>query len=110
LQTAATEAAQEVIAACAAIEADHQTPLADRLGIEPWKIDVLIAALGSIAINGLACGLMIFGAHGRRVPTVMPEVITPVPAPVPVRSRLKLVASHQPAVSIFEFAPLPWSG
>jgi hypothetical protein len=39
------------------------TPLADRTGIAAWVLDLITASLGSIAANGLACCLMIFGAH-----------------------------------------------
>jgi len=39
------------------------TPLADRLGWSAWVLDLLQSALGSIAANGLACFLMVFGAH-----------------------------------------------
>jgi len=39
------------------------TPLADRLGWPAWLLDLLQSALGSIAANGLACFLMVFGAH-----------------------------------------------
>lgn len=41
-------------------------PLADRLGVSAWIIDLLIAALGSMAANGLGCGLIAFAAHGRQ--------------------------------------------
>lgn len=39
------------------------TPLADRLGVEPWTVDILAAALASIAANGLGCLLLALGAH-----------------------------------------------
>jgi hypothetical protein len=42
------------------------TPLADRLGVPAWLLDLLTAALGSIAANGLAVGLIAFAAHHRR--------------------------------------------
>lgn len=42
------------------------TPLADRLGMAAWALDLLAAALGSLAPNGLGCGLIAFAAHGRR--------------------------------------------
>jgi hypothetical protein len=38
-------------------------PLADRLGWEPWVLDLVVAALGSVAANGLACFLIVYGAH-----------------------------------------------
>jgi len=45
------------------------TPLADRLGVPPWALDLLAAALGSIAANGLAGCLLAFGGHGARHPS-----------------------------------------
>ncbi len=41
------------------------SPLAVRLGIAPWALDLIAAALGSIAANGLACALLAFGAHSH---------------------------------------------
>ena len=40
--------------------------LADRLGLPAWGLDLIAAALGSIAANGLGCCLLAFGAHGAR--------------------------------------------
>lgn len=52
-----------------------------RLGIEPWKITELMVALGTIAINGPACGLKIRAAHRKHAkPSAPPAkiiVITP---------------------------------
>jgi hypothetical protein len=42
------------------------TPLADRVGIAAWALDLLSAALGSVAANGLGCGLISFAGHRRR--------------------------------------------
>jgi hypothetical protein len=42
------------------------TPLADRTGIAPWVLDLAVAALGSIAANGLGCSLLAFAAHRHR--------------------------------------------
>jgi hypothetical protein len=39
------------------------TPLADRLGVPAGLLDLVHSALGSLAANGLACGLLVFGAH-----------------------------------------------
>jgi hypothetical protein len=38
-------------------------PLADRLGWQSWVLDLVVAALGSVAANGLACFLILYGAH-----------------------------------------------
>jgi hypothetical protein len=42
------------------------SPLADRLGVADWKIDLAAAALASISANGLGAFLIAFAAHGRR--------------------------------------------
>ena len=41
------------------------SPLADRLGLKPWLLDVLNATLTSTSLNGLACALLVFGTHSR---------------------------------------------
>ena len=56
------------------------SPFADRIGWSAWVLDLVIAALGSIAANGLACFLMVFGAHSHTVPTETANV-TPPEAP-----------------------------
>jgi hypothetical protein len=52
-------------------------PLADRLGMEAWRLDLVHAALASIAANGLAAFLLAFAAHGWRSRRVID--ITPLP-------------------------------
>jgi hypothetical protein len=62
------------------------TPLADRLGIPAWLLDLVHSVLGSLAANGLACGLLVFGAHQptrRRVVRV--ENADQATAPEPMR-------------------------
>jgi hypothetical protein len=54
-------AARKALAALSALPSP--TPLADRLGVAGWLLDLVHSALGSLAANGLACGLLIFGAH-----------------------------------------------
>ena len=44
------------------------SPLADRIGWPAWVLDLVMAALGSIALNGLACALMAFGSHRKAAP------------------------------------------
>jgi hypothetical protein len=64
------------------------TPLADRLGIAGWKIDLIVAALASIAANGLAACLLAFAAHGRsrrRIVDAAPATIEITPAPAIAR-------------------------
>lgn len=52
------------------------SPLADRLGIPAWTVDLAVAVLLSLGANGLAAALIAFAAHGPR--TVRP--VTPVAA------------------------------
>lgn len=57
------------------------SPLADRLGVEPWILDVLTAALMSTSANGFACVLLVFGTHGgRREIEVVTGHVEPLPA------------------------------
>ncbi|WP_423415561.1 hypothetical protein RLW55_03260 [Hyphomicrobium sp. B1] len=46
--------------------ARSSAPLADRLHVSETTLDLIIAALRSIAINGLGAALIAFGAHGRK--------------------------------------------
>jgi hypothetical protein len=74
------------------------TPLADRIGVSAWIIDLAQSALGSLAANGLACALLVFGTHPRRRETV--EVVEPawsvsepLPKPLPARKLIKQEAT-----------------
>jgi hypothetical protein len=61
------------------------TPLADRLGVPAWLLDLVHSALGSLAANGLACGLLVFGAHqpsSRRAGRAKNEEQTTAPEPL----------------------------
>ena len=44
------------------------SPLADRLGVQPWELDLLGAGLRSFACTVLAGGLLAFAAHPRNEP------------------------------------------
>ena len=44
---------------------ESASPFADRIGMPAWAFDVMVAALGSFAVNGLACFLIGFGAHAQ---------------------------------------------
>lgn len=66
----AEKAAAAIVAAIraelAAIPAPvSATPLADRLGLPAWSLDLFMAGLGSIAANGLAAALLVFAGHGN---------------------------------------------
>jgi hypothetical protein len=70
------------------------TPLADRLGWPSWLLDLLQSALGSIAANGLACFLMVFGAHRPKKQADRAEVQEPT------RSEIDVQARREPKPSI----------
>ena len=54
----------ETKAAIAALPASRAaSPLAERLGLEAWVLDVLAAVLGSVGANGLGAALLAFSAH-----------------------------------------------
>jgi hypothetical protein len=55
------------------------TPLADRLGLPAWALDLFHSGLGSIAANGLAFLLIAFGAHR---PAAAVQIIEPLPEPM----------------------------
>jgi hypothetical protein len=82
------DAAARVANAKAAVDAlkppTSATPLADRLGWPAWILDLLQSALGSIAANGLACFLMVFGAHRPQ------KQAEPTEAQEPVRSEIEV--------------------
>ncbi len=69
--------------------AKSATPLADRLGIAGWTLDLVQAALASIGANGLGATLLAFGSHGGRrrkdadpiQPPLRAEAQTPIAAP-----------------------------
>jgi hypothetical protein len=87
LRAAAEESLQQARAALAALPLPPSgTPLADRLGIAAWRLDIIHAALASVAANGLAALLLAFAAHGRRPRRaihVMPAPTMETPAPLP---------------------------
>lgn len=45
----------------------HRVGLAERLGVSAWALDLMSAALASLALNGLGAGLIAFGSHDRSV-------------------------------------------
>ena len=57
------------------------SPLADRIGWPAWVLDLVMAGLGSLSANGLACLMMVFGSHRRseeadaaKAPEIAPEI------------------------------------
>ena len=42
-------------------------------GLAPWVLDLVTAALGSIAANGLAAALLVFASHGHKVTSTADE-------------------------------------
>lgn len=74
------------------------SPLADRIGVDPGKLDLAAAALASIAANGLAACLLAFASHARREKPV--PVI--VPAEAPLAASAPIEAS--PTIAVIEQA------
>jgi len=85
------------------------SPVADRLGLPSWALDLILAALGSVGCNGLAACLLAFAAHGPRLgpaieaPNLGPVTVTAEPenlaAPGP---RLGRSVLELPAVEVTE--------
>ena len=90
LEQAVTDARADLAAFKAPSSA---SPLADRIGWPAWVLDLVMAALGSITANGLACALMVFGSHRKvasvkaadATPPKAPELPAPETAPEPLR-------------------------
>lgn len=68
------------------------SPLADRLGVSAWALDLVLAGLGSVGCNGLAACLLAFAAHAPRAKA------RDLGGP---RSR-QLAASPRPALEVLE--------
>lgn len=83
------------------------TPLADRLGLPAWLLDLIVAALGSLGANGLAATLVAFAAHrpalvrrtepapfiDARSATISAVDATPLPPPAELPSAVEPVAA-----------------
>ena len=65
------------------------TPLADRLGVQPWTLDLLYVGFRGFAVAAGAAIVLAYGAHGRRRPaeTVLVEVERRPPPLRPHRKR-----------------------
>jgi hypothetical protein len=61
---------------------ESATPLADRLGLPGWKLDLTEAGLVSVALNGLGALLLFFAAHGWRRPAIGASAATLLPIDV----------------------------
>lgn len=73
-QLAARERVAQARAALAAMPVmASASPLADRLGVAPWLVDITAAVLFSVAANGLGAFLVAFAAH--TLPPVTPPGI-----------------------------------
>jgi len=91
------EAARAVLAALPAPLS--ASPLADRLGLEGWQVDLAAAALASLAANGLGAFLLAFAAHGRH------QTHTPTEAKADLPERD--VAAEADAFARATFQPAP---
>ena len=73
ISLARNDAEQEVSEARKALAAlpasVSHSPLADRLGVAGWQVDITAASLASLAANGLAALLICFAAHGEHTST-----------------------------------------
>jgi hypothetical protein len=65
--------------------------------VPAWVIDLVTAALGSTAANGLGCGLLAYGAHHtrrQRTSSLEPEVYSASPQLEPATRKKKEHAAH----------------
>jgi hypothetical protein len=98
----------EIDAAGAALERSplpgSASPLADRLGLQPWILDLAFAGLRSFACTVLAGALLAFAAHGRRArPVYTTAPVARVIEPLARISKPRLVSSSPPALSVIDF-------
>lgn len=86
LEQQVSDAKRELDAARAALGSmpvvGSPSPLADRLGVDPWKVDLAAAALISIAANGLGAFLIAFAAHGPRPERIRTVTSVAIEAPI----------------------------
>lgn len=89
MRSAATEDLDGARTILAAIPAPGSaTPLADRLGIESWKLDLIAASLLSLGANGLGAVLVAFAAHTRKPDApIIDAVVTAVEMEKPIAPR-----------------------
>lgn len=73
------------------------TPLADRAGIAAWMIDLMAAAFKSLAMNGLAAGLVAFGAHGAAVTVVKKASTVADQVPANAAPLPRVIVADEPA-------------
>lgn len=106
----------EVEAARLALEAvtvpPSASPLADRLGVPAWAVDLTVAALGAIGANGLAASLLAFGAQRprrREAVEAQPVAMKPAtsqPAPEPLRiARPEPIRAHAARYGVARLMP-----
>lgn len=139
LQQQVDNAQAEVAAARVALEANHASaqreigearaalaalppprsaaPLAEALGVAGWALDLLTAALASVAANGLGAALVAFGAHGRAqghtVPAKAAATATPAEpvaaAPAPLKALPAPAREHAARFGLDMLRPAPGS-
>lgn len=76
------------------------SPLADRLGLSPWVLDLIAAGLLSIGANGLGCILIAWGAHAATVAhatvTMPTETVTPEEVEPPANNVVAISRRKEP--------------
>jgi hypothetical protein len=76
------------------------TPLADRLGVKGWTLDLFQAWLASLAANGLAGFLLAFAAHGWRTHRVTVIAAPPAPVAEVITPAVEDDVAHSPLVDV----------
>ena len=89
------------------------TALADRLKIEPWKLDLFVVGLASLAANGLGFCLIAFAGHRKPKPAKpanpapAPIHLIAVPAPAPPVPQAAITAAQRPRIATTAKTALP---
>jgi hypothetical protein len=81
-------------------------PLAARLGVQPWVLDLVSALIASVAVNGLAFALICFSSHGNPTAIGTARIIDPAAnVPLPANEAPGGTVADVPAVP-----PMPVQG
>ena len=84
---------------------ESPTPLADRLGVAPWLLDLVASVFGSYGANGLACFLLMYGAHGSHWQSSLPEAVAaPRKVDTPRQPKMSL-RDHAAKFALSRLAP-----
>ena len=104
------QAREATIAAAAAALEDvpapkSEAPLADKLGLPAWMLDLIAAGLASLSANGLGAGLVAYGAHGHARRQIQKPQQTADKRPLTIEA--EFTAAQEAKAAPAKILPLP---